>query len=48
MSCLNSLLGLVDTLLYGRDIAQQQLHDQPVIILGVCLLVKLYVCTVRV
>lgn len=34
MSCLNSLLGLVDTLLYGRKIAEQQLHDQPVIILG--------------
>lgn len=34
MACLNSLLSLVDSLLYGRAVAAQQLHPQPVIILG--------------
>jgi hypothetical protein len=34
MALLNSLLGLVDWLLYGRAIAEQQLHPEPVIVLG--------------
>ena len=34
MAAFNSALGLVDSLLYGRRIAQQRLHDSPVIILG--------------
>ena len=34
MACLNSLLGLVDTLLYGRAIAAQRLHEEPLIVLG--------------
>jgi hypothetical protein len=38
MSVINSLLGLVDSLLFGRAIAAQQLHPEPIIILG-------WVCT---
>lgn len=34
MAALNSLLGLVDSLLYGRCIAAQRLHPEPLIILG--------------
>jgi hypothetical protein len=34
MACLNSMLGLVDTLLYGRAIAAQRLHEEPLIVLG--------------
>lgn len=34
MACVNSALGLIDSLLYGRAIAAQRLHEQPLIILG--------------
>lgn len=34
MALLNSALGLVDWLLYRRRIAAQQLHPEPVIVLG--------------
>ncbi|KAL4419406.1 hypothetical protein ABPG77_003380 [Micractinium sp. CCAP 211/92] len=34
MSAINSLLGLVDSQLYGRKIREQELHPEPVIILG--------------
>lgn len=34
MAALNSALGLLDSLLYGRAIVAQRLHEQPLIILG--------------
>lgn len=34
MGAVNSVLGLVDSLLYGRQIREQELHPEPLIILG--------------
>jgi hypothetical protein len=34
MACFNSLLGLLDSLLYRRAVAAQSLNPEPVIILG--------------
>jgi len=34
LAVFNTLLGLVDQLRYGRRIRDQQLHPQPIIILG--------------
>lgn len=34
MACFNSLLGLVDWLLYGRAIQAVRLHEEPLIIVG--------------
>lgn len=33
-AAVNSCFGLLDTLLYGRQVAAQQLHPEPVFILG--------------